>query len=93
MEIKQNVTLLSVSKYSFVNEQGQQLDGTTVWYYDDVPVNEENRVGFVPIKASLPSSIYDTLKGLNFPLPVIANVKLDLARGKFKVQSFEQRGK
>lgn len=93
MIIKQDIVVLSATRYSFENERGQTLEGTSVWYYDETPINEDNRIGLIPVKATLPVLQFDAFKGQTFPIAVTANVRVDLARGKMKVESFEPRKK
>lgn len=88
MNLTEEVVVLSVSRYSFVSDEGQQMQGTTVWYHAVNPVSEDNRVGCVPTKANLPLEAFETMKAMKFPVPATANITVDLSRGKLKVSGF-----
>lgn len=89
MNIQQEVIILGVSRYDFADQQtGEVRKGSTVWFYDTAGVKEENKVGLIPSKASLAYEEFENLKGLTFPVKAVANVGIDLSKGKLKVSGF-----
>lgn len=88
MNLTEEVVILSVSRYNFKSDDGQQMTGTTVWYHGVTPIFEDNRVGCVPSKANLPIEAFDTMRNLSFPVEATANITVDLSRGKLKVSGF-----
>ena len=88
MELKKKVIVLGVKRYDFLNDQGQPVKGTSVWYYDLEATNEENAVGVLPQKATLPYEAFEVEKHHAFPLEAEAVLKLDLAKGRIKVGGF-----
>lgn len=92
--LQQNVVILSVSKWDFKNDENEQLKGTTVWYIDETPTNEEKTKGCLPVKASMDYATFSDIniisKGV-YPFKATADVKVDLTRGKHKVVNFYER--
>lgn len=89
MELKKEVIVLGISRYDFVNDEGQKVAGTTVHYYDIEGVNEDNKQGMIPAKANQPYEAFEVLKQHKFPIKANAVITIDLAKGKLKVGGFE----
>lgn len=93
MNIKQDVTVLGITRYNFTNDAGELVKGTTVHFYDNVGTNEENRYGVLPQKSNLPYDAYDGLKSHIYPTKATAIVTVDLVKQKMKVTGLEFSGK
>lgn len=89
MNLTQEVIVLSVGRYDFNDDSGKNIKGTTVWYYDANGVNEVDKVGCQPTKASLPIEAFDVLRGQTFPAKATAEITVDLTKGKLKVTAFK----
>lgn len=61
------VTLLGYTPYSFKNEDGEKVQGCTVWFIEEKPQNDEYGYGFIPRKATMPHDFKEELAGLKFP--------------------------
>lgn len=93
MDLKKNVIVLGVKRYDFTNDKNETVRGTSVWYYDLELTNEENAVGMLPNKATLPYEAFDVEKHHKFPCEAVALLKLDLSKGKIKVGGFQFNNK
>lgn len=89
MNLTQEVVILSVSRYDFQDDNGKQVKGTTVWYFDKNGISEPDKVGCPPVKASLPVEAFDVLSRATFPANGIAQITVDLTKNKLKVTAFE----
>ena len=89
MNLTQEVMVLGVSRYNFTNDDGEQVKGTTVHYYDVAGANEENRYGVLPSKANLSLDSFDAFKAHVFPTKAIATITIDMQRNKLKVTGFD----
>jgi len=58
------VLLLAAKRYSFKNDQGEQVEGTTLHYLDieGGPSNEASRVGFEPLTITAPLEVFESVQ-------------------------------
>lgn len=89
MNMTQEVMVLGVTRYNFVNDNGEPVRGTTVHYYDLGGVSEENRYGVLPSKANLQLDAYESLTQHVYPTKAMATITVDLTKQKFKVTAFD----
>lgn len=61
------VTLLGYGTYSFKDDNGKQVQGTTVHFLEQTPQNDEYGFGFIPRKVTMPYEFQNNLKGIAFP--------------------------
>lgn len=68
------VKVLGAFPFSFTDDKtGRLVEGTTVWFHEINPSNDERGIGFKPTKATLPLHYFDKFK--NIALPTICKVE------------------
>jgi hypothetical protein len=79
-----DVMILGVQKYEFEDEKTKRIvKGVSVHYCQLLHVNEDNKMGYFPAKASLSShEHYEQFVGLKFPLQGQATITFDLSNKK-----------
>lgn len=70
--------ILSVKKYDFKNDEGQQITGAKVSYVNLVPSAESSIEGCPPIQVSIDTSLINTFKDL----PCHAQIQYTMGVGK-----------
>ena len=70
--MEEEVIVLSVKKYDFVNGLGKGVSGCTVHYYpaatfDTVEDVENNILGLQPMKTTFPKEFYEKAKKVGIP--------------------------
>ena len=82
-----NVLILGASRYEFEDEKtGRAVKGTTVHYVALSPVNEENKVGLSPAKATLSYSYFEQFEGVTFPCVAEPTITLDFSNKKNQIK-------
>ncbi|MGX1195506.1 hypothetical protein [Metabacillus sp. SLBN-84] len=86
-----DVLILGISKYSFNDDSGRLVEGTTVHYVQTPGVNGADKKGLLPAKATLPVEAFEGMfSGAAFPCKAKAGITLDLSnkRNPIKVTGF-----
>lgn len=86
-----DVLILGISKYSFTDDSGRLVEGTTVHYVQTPGVSENAQRGLLPAKATLPIEAFDgTFNNVTFPVKAKAGITLNLSnkRNPIKVTGF-----
>jgi hypothetical protein len=81
-EMKTQVIVLGMSRYSFVDrETGAKVEGTKVHYVERYFQNEEHSIGVIPQTATMDYEFFDSLKPEQIPGVYDAELMISL-RGK-----------
>lgn len=90
MELEQKVIVTGVQLVSFTNNEGQQVEGCSVYYYDSQSKNDGNFVGCKSGKAWIDSSYFQMFKQIDkYPVEMVVSLQVDLTKGKLKPVSFK----
>lgn len=75
------VVILAATRYSFVNQRGQEIKGTKIYYVETSQTEEtDNLKGAIPAEANLPYVAFDQISKLPARYNIDFGVKLQ--RGK-----------
>lgn len=88
--MKEQIVILSVGKpYDFKTDQGQELSGCTMMYLMTsmdgltVPIlNENESLGYTPMKESMPKEFYDRAKAQGIPCTADVEFGMKSSGGK-----------
>lgn len=88
-----DVMILGANRYQFEDSKTKrEVKGCTVHYVQLAQADNDNIVGLIPAKATLPFEAFATFfEGHQFPITGLARIQFDLANKKnpIKVTGFE----
>lgn len=90
MNLEKDVVIIGVKYVSFTNDEKESVTGTQVFYHEVDQSSTETELGFIPVKAWIPSgSEFTFYKNAKFPLKAKVLLDIDLQKGKLKAKGFK----